>query len=203
MADSPSSALVSKPLTAPSLRRLLDETSDLIDSPPFTHVLTHCLDAAFSHLIDNKLAHLAYKLPPVSASPARIQEIIDPETARAKVANSLAIFCRQAHTIGAGDSNEYLNKIEEVKDLEAFAAVVYSSHFEFEAIAHEVPGQLAEKVQQAVQDSFVDLGTSRPPTADAEAGVGEVEKKMDFESAWGKALAKEDGIVVPAEKTEA
>ena len=42
------------------------------------------------------------------------------------------MFCRQAHNIGAGANNEYLEKIEQVGELEAFAAVVYSSNFEFE-----------------------------------------------------------------------
>ncbi|KAF2756119.1 peroxin-3 [Pseudovirgaria hyperparasitica] len=191
MAGPVESSPSTRPTDAPSLRRLLDETSDLIDSPPFTHVLTLLLDAGFSHLIDNKLAHLAYKLPPVSASLARIQEIINPEDAKAKVANSLAVFCRQAHSIGAGDSNEYLTKIEEVKDLEAFAAVVYSSHFEFEAISHDVVQQAASLT--GVQDSYVDLGISRPPTAEGEQA--ELEKKVvEFEEAWGKALNKEDGI---------
>ena len=35
------------PISTP-LRRLLDETSDLIDSPTFTHVLTLLLDAGYS-----------------------------------------------------------------------------------------------------------------------------------------------------------
>jgi peroxin-3 len=121
--------------SSPSLRRLVDETADLIDSPPFSHVLTLLLDAGFSHLVDSKIATLAYKIPPTSASPARVEELVGAASGvKAKLANTLAVFCRQAHVIGSGGGqNEYLAAMESVRDLEAFAAVVYSSNFEFEA----------------------------------------------------------------------
>ncbi|KAF2262049.1 Peroxin-3 [Lojkania enalia] len=171
---------------SPSLRRLIDETSDLIDSPSFTHVLTLLLDSAFSHLIDVKIAQLSYKIPPTSASSARVQEIVGAD-AKAKVASSLAVFCRQAHSIGSGANNEYLNAIEQVRDLEAFAAVVYSSNFEF-----ETPDG----------GSSTETGLSRPTTAGLDSAVenGRTESRTSwagvdsgFESAWGKALAKEEG----------
>lgn len=177
-----SSSESTSPTTATSLRRLIDETSDLIDSPSFAHVLTLLLDAGFSHLVDNKISQLSYKIPPVSESSARVQELVGSDV-KAKVANSLAVFCRQAHTIGSGANNEYLAAIEQVRDLEAFAAVVYSSNFEYES------------PQGAAVPS-----TSRPGTAE---GVAEktittksedaANAEDDFESAWGKALAKEDG----------
>ncbi|KAG9901343.1 Peroxin-3, partial [Aureobasidium melanogenum] len=129
-----------------SLRRLLDETSDLIDSPTFTHVFTQVLNATFSHLIDYRVATEAFKIsPPAPDSLSRITEISDK---KCKFAQTLAVFCRQAHVIAAGSSepddlvaaesvgsqvNEYLGAIDQVKDLEAFAAVIYSSNFEFEA----------------------------------------------------------------------
>lgn len=159
-----SSSESTSPTTTASLRRLIDETSDLIDSPSFTHVLTLLLDAAFSHLVDNKISQLSFKIPPISESHARVQEIVGSDV-KAKVANSLAVFCRQAHNIGSGANNEYLAAIEQVRDLEAFAAVVYSSNFEYESPETVIP--------------------SRPDsTLVADEG---------FENAWGKALAKEDG----------
>ncbi|ORX96555.1 Peroxin-3 [Clohesyomyces aquaticus] len=164
---------------SPSLRRLIDETSDLIDSPSFTHVLTLLLDSAFSHLIDTKIAQLSYKIPPTSASPARIQELVGGD-AKAKVANSLAVFCRQAHAIGSGANNEYLAAVEQVRDLEAFAAVVYSSNFEFET--PEVGVNKSRPTTAAGLESGT--GTARTSLAAADGG---------FESAWGKALAKDDG----------
>jgi peroxin-3 len=212
--DSPSAT------TIPSLRRLLDETSDLIDSPPFTHVLTRVLDAAFSLLIDTKISHQAYKIPPISASAARVQELVNPEEAKAKVANILAVFSRQAHSIGAGSSsglnneNEYLAAIDHVKDLEAFAAVVYSSHFEAEALGENTdPGTPANRGSMAEpsapDSSSKGITMSRPSTADTlnEGGYGgqgnDVKKEEAvlasgdamFEQAWGRALAKEDGKI--------
>jgi peroxin-3 len=171
-----SSSESTSPSTTTSLRRLIDETSDLIDSPSFTHVLTLLLDTAFSHLVDTKISQLSYKIPPVSESSARVQEIIGSDV-KAKVANSLAVFCRQAHSIGSGANNEYLAAVEQVRDLEAFAAVVYSSNFEFESPEGVLPV------------------VSRPGTAEGAVVKKEVVED-EFESAWGKALAKEDGRVV-------
>lgn len=173
------------PTTTTSLRRLLDETSDLIDSPAFTHVLTLLLDAAFSHLVDVKISQLSYKIPPVSESSARVQEIVGSDV-KAKVANSLAVFCRQAHSIGSGANNEYLQAIEQVRDLEAFAAVVYSSNFEFES---PEAGSLSRPTTAA--------GTNRTSLAvGGDAVPANLQlAEASFESAWGKALAKEDGRV--------
>ena len=168
-----SSSESTSPTTTASLRRLIDETSDLIDSPSFAHVLTLVLDAAFSHLVDTKISQLSYKIPPISDSQARVQEIVGADI-KAKVANSLAVFCRQAHSIGSGANNEYLASIEQVRDLEAFAAVVYSSNFDFESPEGGV--------------------LSRPGTAEAKPSPNPAVVD-EFESAWGKALAKEDGKV--------
>ncbi|KAF2418013.1 Peroxin-3 [Tothia fuscella] len=166
--------------TSPALRRLLDETSDLVDSPPFAHVLTLLLDSAFSLLIDTKIATLAYKIPPPSASGARVVEIVGPGTGvKTKVASTLATFSRQAYSIGSGGNNEYLTTMEGVRDLEAFAAVVYSSNFEFEA--PEAAASLAADAEEPVggDATLVD--------------VGEIEAASDLEKAWTNALAKEDG----------
>ncbi|KAF2012437.1 Peroxin-3 family protein [Aaosphaeria arxii CBS 175.79] len=167
-------------LTSTSLRRLIDETSDLIDSPSFTHVLTRLLDSAFSHLIDTKISQLSYKIPPTSASTARVQEIVNPSDAKAKVANSLAVFCRQAHAIGTGANNEYLAAIESVRDLEAFAAVVYSSNFEYETPEAGASANTATGPESGMQSA-------------AESARTSLVTDVGFESAWGKALAKEDG----------
>ncbi|KAJ4991682.1 peroxin-3 [Stagonosporopsis vannaccii] len=182
----------SSPTTLSSLRRLIDETSDIADSPAFTSVLTRLLDAAFSHLIDVKISQLAYKIPPVSASTARVTEIIG-DGVKAKVAVSLAVFCRQAHAIGAGANNEYLEKMEQVGELEAFAAVVYSSNFEFEspALAAETvatggEGGLVGDVEAEAQRRKSELLELKDEVAE------KVEEKAEasFESAWDKATAQ-------------
>jgi peroxin-3 len=185
-----SSSSSPSPTTTTSLRRLIDETSDIIDSPAFTSVLTRLLDASFSHLIDVKISQLSYKIPPISADSARVTEIVG-DGVKAKVANSLAVFCRQAHNIGAGANNEYLEKIEQVGELEAFAAVVYSSNFEFESPALAAEGATG-----------IALAESRDVAELKEKGANElmelkeeVKEKLEkaeesFENAWDKAVAK-------------
>lgn len=118
------------------LRRLLNETSDLIDSPPFTQILTLLLDTTFSHLTDQEIRTDAFKLPSPSSAGPRAQGLpeLDLGLAKAKLANILAVLTRQAHAIGNGVPNRYAQAIEGVRELEAFAAVIYSSHFEFEAL---------------------------------------------------------------------
>lgn len=128
------------------LRQLLDETADLIDSPTFTRIHTLLLGSMFSHLIDNRVIEQLYPQqrphsPSSSISSAqhpRIQELdsavtVVPGEPRVKLANVLAIITRQAHAIGNGNNppNEYLSKAEEeVKELEAFAAVIYASNLD-------------------------------------------------------------------------
>lgn len=131
-------------LITESLRRLLDETSDLIDSPTFSYVLTRLLDASFSHLVDYRIAIEAFRQAPSGREAARIVEV---EENKCKLAHVLPIFCKQAHVIGAGSGeletmagvaaqeplgNEYLAAVDQVSDLGAFAAVIYSSNFEYE-----------------------------------------------------------------------
>ncbi|KAG8630418.1 hypothetical protein KVT40_002037 [Elsinoe batatas] len=190
----------SKPTTiSPSLRRLLDETSDLIDSPTFTHVLTQLLNSTFYHLIDARVASEAFKLPrpttstpldPSSLTPSnRVTELTD---RKVKLASTLAVFCRQAHVIAAGSGdmeeisaaeggsvNEYLSAIDGVKDLEAFAAVIYSSNFEFESIQEE-QRRLRERQSQVLRKQ-------------AEEVLPKVQGE-GFEMAWSKALDREDGV---------
>ncbi|KAI4117226.1 MAG: hypothetical protein LQ345_002494 [Seirophora villosa] len=129
--------LVQPPSPSPSspLRRLLDETSDLVDSPPFTRIFTLLLDTTFSQLADQQIRTDAYRLRDPSSLP-RVQDTPEPDPglAKAKLANILAVVTRQAHAIGNGVPNRYAQAIEGVKELEAFAAVIYSSHFEFEAL---------------------------------------------------------------------
>lgn len=146
------------------LRKLLDETADLIESPTFTNIHTLLLDSLFSHLIDKNVGPQAFPSPPAPlpapppAPPRSSQPVLgpaddpnnflprqqhipeiastvtvvpaDPPEPTAKLATILAILTRQAHAIGNGNDppNEYLQVMErEVRELEAFAAVIYSS----------------------------------------------------------------------------
>lgn len=196
-----------------SLRRLLDETSDLIDSPTFCQVLTRVLDAAYSHLVDHRIATEAFKLADPAASEARVVEISD---TKAKLAHILPVFCRQAHVIAAGSGeldtlsgsaapeplgNEYLAAIDRVHDVEAFAAVIYSSNFESEVA--ERTGQTAEspavpaprrgdrEVQEQSQP-VANPSVVAASTQSQESTAAESQRDPDLETAWRKALAGED-----------
>lgn len=168
------------------LRRLLDETSDLIDSPPFSHVLTLLLDAGYSTLVDQKIAQQTFKMPAVpeesSLDSPRITEIFEAKPVKLPIL--LATLTRQAHSIGNGVPNEYLQSMEQVRDLEAFAAVVYSSNWENEI------SPIDEAESSTV---FVQRDTPAGPEVIAAAGAVE-ESTVDlgieskFESAWGKAV---------------
>lgn len=233
------------------LRRLLDETSDLIDSPTFSHVLTKLLDASFSQLVDYHIAVEGFQAtaPQAAGFEPRISEL--PDT-KCKLAHILPIVCRQAHAIAVGSGeldaiagvaaqgglgNEYLAAIDRVHDLEAFSAVIYSSHFDYEM---GMGGREGKALPREARRAAAPPATSVPPpaavmTADTEqtlletdpqdvaesmlesrpegvepnvasdgAAAGEVPVSIDgeegekvggagFESAWEKALAREDG----------
>jgi peroxin-3 len=102
---------------SPELRRLLDETSDLLESPMASQVLAHMLAVGFELLVDGKLATLAFKPKTSSTVHSQSAAEIDPNTritevvedhSTAKFASVLAVLARQAHVIGNGLPNEYL-----------------------------------------------------------------------------------------------
>lgn len=209
------------------LRRLLDETSDLIDSPTFTHINTLLLDTLFSHLTDTKLRSQAFKLPiephthpsePLPLDPAtRVQEIFaDPLTTpantndpndpslpqdlsqtTAKLATILAVMTRQAHAIGNGVPNEYVQALESVHELDAFAAVVYSSNFEFEAMGNgegssvgsPSGGQgvpLDPKTREVAVGGLVEGGGAEILGGEGEGGGTKGLTGGMFENVWGR-----------------
>jgi peroxin-3 len=171
-----------------SLRRLLDETADLIDSPTFTFVLTRVLDAAYSHLIDHRIAveafHVSPPAPPVEDIYQQQPRITELSTATCKLAHILPAFCKQAHAIAVGSGeldatlagvaaqganglalgNEYLAAVDKVPDLAAFAALVYSSNWEYEpleqqqtriaaaAAEKQIDAEAQKKLQEEVDD---------------------------------------------------
>ncbi|KFY33536.1 hypothetical protein V494_07549 [Pseudogymnoascus sp. VKM F-4513 (FW-928)] len=191
--ESPESTTLASSNASP-LRRLLDETSDLIDSPPFTYVLTLLLDAGFSTLVDQKVAQQAFKVPPTPSDPSsepRIQEVFDPKPMKLPIV--LATLTRQAHQIGNGVPNDYLQAMELVGDLEAFAAVVYSSNWENEitpmgdeGAAKNVKGKESAGASDQTESGI--LGSS----------IVDVGETSAFESAWGKATESSGGIFATA-----
>ena len=163
----------SSPAATAILRRLLDETADLVESPSFGHVLGLLLDAGFSFLVDNKLSVGAFQLP------APTNGIITPEIKDQRhskvilLPKILSVLTRQAHVIGNGMPNEYLQEMEKVRDLEAFAAVVYSSNWEMEVR------------EEGLMASAVDIGAKSQNPSDS---IVMVDSSAPFESAWERAV---------------
>lgn len=169
-----------------SLRRLLDETADLIESPAFSHVLTLLLDTGFSSLVDKKLAEEAFELPRQGSNNGML--VTDnTELKRTKVIllpKILSVLTRQAHVIGNGVPNEYLQDMELVRDLEAFAAVVYSSNWENE-VREDGLMDSAIRVESDV--------TPLTPHTQAESSIVFVDSQSGqtgLESAWERAMEK-------------
>jgi peroxin-3 len=205
---------VSSPGSTASLRRLLDETADLVDSPAFSHVTTLLLDAGFSHLVDKKLATAAFEIP--VPTPLQAVESMSGFTSSAPTEQSsslaggatravllpriLSVLTRQAHAIGNGMPNEYLQAMEGVRDLEAFAAVVYSSNWENDIRATEGSGitpPAPAGVPPAPREEGSGLAASvvevRLPSQSTGLGgesVVIVDSQGSFESAWERAASK-------------
>ncbi len=180
----------------------------------FTHVLTLLLDTTFSQLIDQKVRSEAYKLPSLThtAQPtARIEDVTDipdPATATAKLAVIMAVMTREARAIGSGVPNEYVQAMEGVGELEAFAAVVYSSNFEIEDAgadeareAQDGPedgdgGDSRTLEQMSVEEAEESLRVSR--------GAGIVDRASSvvdaawggFESVWTRVVGGSGGPIV-------
>ncbi|CAG8886837.1 unnamed protein product [Penicillium nalgiovense] len=163
------------------LRHLLDETADLIDSPSFSLVLTLLNNEGFSTLIDQRCAADAFKAP-TSAPEAPLQSFDSVATVvplaanserKTKLANLLAVMTRQAHVIGNGahPPNEYLVSMDQnVRELEAFSAVVYSSNFDLELLGANnkaVPTRETDLVDtEAVSSSFSQVLVEKDVDAD-------------------------------------
>ncbi|QIW99851.1 hypothetical protein AMS68_005369 [Peltaster fructicola] len=181
---------------SPSLRRLLDETADLIESPTFSLVLGHLLDTGFSHLVDTRIASEAFKAI-IPTGEARISEVLD---TKCKLAHILPVFCRQAHVIVSGgeelaagvdgrpSTNEYLVLMDRVHDLEAFAAVIYSSNFEYEVVdspqlsAVQVPQTVQETVQSVQRSAQQSLHSVQESTQQSLQSA-----QQTIQSVWGSA----------------
>lgn len=94
-----------------TLKKLLDETRDFIDSPDFNQVLGSCLDEVFA--IFDHHAFVTALLPANEPITSSIREVTAAEALaleqgkRVSLANLLPTIGRQSHLVIAG--NEYLN----------------------------------------------------------------------------------------------
>ena len=224
-----------------SLRRLLDETADLIESPAFSSVLTQLLDEGFTVLLDNKLTVGAFETPslPAAVPPAatltpgagaagddvvtsttlvatssdlntahNARQSIDlerPVTRAVLLPKILSILTRQAHAIGNGMPNEYLQAMEGVRDLEGFAAVVYSSNWQAEIASEEYAGVIPTSAGSGASTSAPSAGaplkgsSRRERTAAAGTGVEEsavLVESLGVPGASGPSGGVEESLVV-------
>lgn len=212
---SQSPASPTSPSSAASLRRLLDETADLIDSPTFSIVLTQLLDAGFTLLLEQKLTTGVFDTPTVTAS--HVDPLPSTPGGSGGVSRAvllpkiLSVLTRQAHAIGNGMPNEYLQAMESVRDLEGFAAVVYSSNWQAEIAGDdEAEGQAEAQAQAQVQAQAQSSGKGQVGggggMGQSQASPGGNEKARDsgflfvddaddasFHSAWQRANSAIDG----------
>ena len=101
---------------------MLDETSDLLDSPIAAAVMRTMLDTGFGILVDEKMNEQVFKkpAPPATTEPATpvdgvialptisITEPEKDEVVTTKLASILAVITREAQMIGSRVPNEYL-----------------------------------------------------------------------------------------------
>lgn len=106
-----------------SLRVLLNETQDFVDSPDFSIVLRSCLDRAFV-LLSSSISHLFVDTQQVLQSQERIEELAEKKVRLAAVLPALAA---STHAIFNGVPNEYAEALAENRELLEFSAVVYSN----------------------------------------------------------------------------
>jgi len=99
-----------------TLQKLLDETSDLVDSPNAGLVVDRLLDAGCGVLLEQKLAQGAFGKTHAG----------DDGREKVKLANVLAVATRQAHLIANGIPNEYAEAMQNRQELRGFSALVYS-----------------------------------------------------------------------------
>jgi len=132
-------------------------------------------------LVDQKISQQSFKIPPTSdiadQNAPRVQEIVDVRPVKLPIV--LATLTRQAHKIGNGVPNEYLQAMEEVRDLEAFAAVVYSSNWETEITPMREESESKDPKGKEIAGEDALLGSE---------SVIDIGPASRFESIWGKAV---------------
>ncbi|KAJ6092812.1 hypothetical protein N7486_008101 [Penicillium sp. IBT 16267x] len=190
--------------TASKLRLLLDETADLIDSPSFSFVLTLLLNEGFSTLIDVKCANEAFKASTSAPETApqsfdSVATVIPPVVSerKTKLANLLAVLARQAHVIGHGPvgPNDYLDVMDKnVRELEAFSAVMYSSNFDLELLGSNQQRGASKGTDSTDPDSSA---MSSEVVVDSETEVG----PTDLAQSAPVLIDQEERVIGVAEET--
>lgn len=102
--------------------------------------------------------------------------------------------------IGSGVPNEYVQALDEVRDLEAFAAVVYSSRFELDAVGENIDSRTnvtagtGEVTDEEISDRDRRRGDKTKSIEKSEEGTGLIDKASSaFENVWDRALGSVKG----------
>lgn len=146
-------------------------------------------------LVDRRCAQQAFKSP---ASPAPVPEsfasvaTVVPGPPKAKLATVLAVVTREAHNIGHGPNppNDYLTAMEQnVRELEAFAAVVYSSNFELDLVQSVPSSSLPPTTATNTSPSTpaAQVGGNSPAARPTQPATSTAAEQAAFASAWEQA----------------
>ncbi|SCV72447.1 BQ2448_3984 [Microbotryum intermedium] len=108
---------------SPELRRLLSETHDCLDSSDGQLVRQRLLDAMFTHLVLGLEAPFQSPVASIGQG-SRFEDVTERSTILAKL---LPVLAQHSHTVLSGMSNEYVEAMEDVRELREFSAIIYSS----------------------------------------------------------------------------
>ncbi|KAM0788638.1 hypothetical protein ACM66B_006108 [Microbotryomycetes sp. NB124-2] len=105
------------------LRRLLNETVDCLEAADCVLVRKLCLDRLFSQLV------LGVEPPfrPRASDDGRGSRFEDVTERTARLASLLPAVARQSHLVLNGMPNEFVEALEDVRELNEFSAILYSS----------------------------------------------------------------------------
>lgn len=94
---------------SPELRSLLDESAKEMGSSESAILISRCLDLGLSQLLEVKLKG-AFQ-----------------DREKMRVANVLPVMTREAHIVGLGQPNEFLEAINNISELDGFSARLFTS----------------------------------------------------------------------------
>ncbi|GAA5883133.1 hypothetical protein JCM1840_004395, partial [Sporobolomyces johnsonii] len=125
------------PLITPSLRSLLSETSDTLSSPDALLVLRLVLDRLLALSIE-KLGVAFLRSPSGEEEEGRGARFEDVTEKQARLASLLPVLTRLSSALGGesgegaavlrgGHGNEFVEALEDVRELREFSAIVYAS----------------------------------------------------------------------------
>ena len=150
-------------------------------------------------------------LPSPSQQSATEQDTANSSQVKAKLATILAVIARQAQAVGNGVPNEYVQAMEGVRDLEAFAAVLYSSNFEFETLESGSENSAAAAAAAASRGVGVEVKTLNTE-AMVEGGISRIMEDEGgvragggayiaattgmFDNVWGKVTGRAWGSML-------